>query len=734
MSGSRRVAAGGLVTAGLLLAVLLAGAGVGEGASAGPGDSARQETGACPDPSVAHPDFHCIRLYPTGRVLDAGGLAELRRPSGPFTLALTADGRVRYDVVLTTRDLPPPSELGPYTTYVAWAATPVLLPVERLGEVPPSGTAELGEVSFNRFLILVSAETDGRVTEPTGPFVLRGQSPSTRMQPADFLQFVLGATGFDPADSMPSSGHGMEPGGWGAVPMPEGIMALPLMMDLLPAGRPWRPGEGWSGEIVEARPRQLVELSDGDSLSLDAVYVRRVVGSRTILGYGFNGQIPGPLIRVVEDATITVRFTNRIDWPTAIHWHGVRLDNRYDGVPGVTQDPVDPGEQFTYSVRFPDPGIYWYHPHHREDVQQDLGLAGNMIVESADPDYFGPANGEEVLMLDDLLLGSEGVVPYGAERPTHALMGRFGNVLLVNGEPGYEGTARPGDVLRYLLTNVSATRVFNLSFGGAPMKVLGTDVGNFEREEHVESLLIAPAERYVVHVRFPEPGSYPLLNRVQAIDHVAGGFVPMTDTLGSVTVAGPAADPDLHAEFELARDHPSVRSEIDAYRPLFARDVEHTLELDMRARGLPLQVERLMQIDSTYFHPLEAAGTMPMMNRMTTPDEIEWILREPESGAENESIEWRFRVGDVVKIRISNRRETLHQMQHPVHIHGQRFLVLAVNGVDNENLAWKDTVVVPVGGSVDLLLELSNPGRWMLHCHIAEHLEAGMRMVFEVER
>ena len=153
----------------------------------------------------------------------------------------------------------------------------------------------------------------------------------------------------------------------------------------------------------------------------------------------------------------------------------------------------------------------------------------------------------------------------------------------------------------------------------------------------------------------------------------------------------------------------------------------------MRARELPFAVERLMQVDSAYFHPLEWSGTMPMMNLAATTREVSWILREPDTGRENETIDWRFRVGDVVKLRIRNRRETLHQMQHPIHIHGQRFLVLAVNGVENENLAWKDTAVVPVGGTLDLLLELSNPGRWMLHCHIAEHLEAGMKMVFTVE-
>jgi suppressor of ftsI len=123
---------------------------------------------------------------------------------------------------------------------------------------------------------------------------------------------------------------------------------------------------------------------------------------------------------------------------------------------------------------------------------------------------------------------------------------------------------------------------------------------------------------------------------------------------------------------------------------------------------------------------------MPMMSWVSTANEVRWIVRDDASGHENMDVAWRFRVGDVVRLRITNDRHTIHSMQHPIHIHGQRFLVTARNGVAQENLVWKDTVLVPVGQSADLLLELSNPGRWMLHCHIAEHMEAGMMMVFEV--
>ncbi|WP_419162183.1 multicopper oxidase family protein [Candidatus Palauibacter sp.] len=718
------------------------------GTAAAPAAPGQEATPCVPDEAegaAASPDLYCMALIPTPRVPGAAGTVELRRPPGPFSMAVTPDGRLLYDAVIST-DLPPPSTLGPYDRYVVWASTQVLSPIERLGEVPANGRTAVGRVGFNKFLILITAEAaagggSGPGGEPAGPYVLRAQSPSSRMQPADFLEFALGASRIDPDVPLPGdtvgaahAGHGMSPDDpWSDVPMPDGVMMLPSLMQLRPAVEAWRPGDGWEGEIVDARPRELVELQDGDSLALDAVYVRRRIGGRELLGYGFNGQIPGPLLWVPEDATVTIDFTNRIDWPTAIHWHGLRLDNRFDGVPGVTQDPVAPGETFRYTVHFPDPGLYWYHPHHREDVQQDLGLAGNLMVRSEDPDYYGPVHREEIVMLDDLLLGEHGIVPYGLERATHALMGRFGNTMLVNGEPDYALEARRGEVIRFYFTNVSNTRTFNLSFDGAPMKLVGADVGNFEREEWVESMIIAPAERYIMHVRFPESGEYRLLNGVQGIDHVGGSFFPERDTLGVVRVGSEPVTRDLSQAFATLRENARARDEIAPYRPLFDRPIERTLELDMTTRGLPLVVERLMQVDSAYFHPIEWSGTMPMMNLMSTPGNVSWTLREPSTGLENEAIRWTFRVGDVVKLRIRSRRETLHQMQHPIHIHGQRFLVLAANGVKNENLAWKDTAVVPVGGALDILLELSNPGRWMLHCHIAEHLEAGMKMVFTVE-
>ena len=496
--------------------------------------------------------------------------------------------------------------------------------------------------------------------------------------------------------------------------------------------------------------------------------------------YGFNGQYPGPLLHVPEAATVTIHFTNSIAWPTTIHWHGLRLDNASDGVPGITQDPVEPGETFRYEVHFKDPGVYWYHPHHREDVLKDLGLYGNMLVESRHPDYYSPADREEFLMVDDFLMSGDDPMPFGEERSTHAFMGRFGDLMLVNGEPEYELDVTAGEVVRLYLTNVSNTRTFNLSFegggnagggdggsnggagsggtGGARMKVVGTDIGAFEREEWIESIVLSPAERYIVHVRFDEPGDALLVNRVQGIDHLGGAFFAETDTLGVVHVAVPGARepasggrrPDMPAEapapgatpgerpipaaaaFDTLRTNLHAAREIALYRDHFDDPIDHELTFTLETSGIPFIVDRLMRFDSAYFHPVEWSGTMPMMNWNSTSQEVRWIIREPATGRENMDIAWGFEVGDVVKIRLHNERRSFHAMQHPFHIHGQRFLVLARNGVPNENLAWKDTVLLPAGTTTDILLEITNPGSWMAHCHISEHLEAGMRMLFEV--
>ncbi|MEX2283785.1 MAG: multicopper oxidase family protein [Gemmatimonadota bacterium] len=684
-------------------------------------------------------DLYCIELVPVpvAALERTSATFELNRIPSPFGANVTRDGAIVYSAVLRAENLPEPSVVQPGArVWVAWIATPVMSPTLKLGVIR-NGVTALPNVDWMKFLVLVTAEQSADVTEPTGRPALRGFSASWRMQPPDLTQFLYGsvtdstrAPATDPhaGHATPAATSASAIAKWIHPPMPRGLAMMPSEMQLPPPKTsPYLPNPAVT--VPAARPREIVRVEDGDTVFLTAGFVRQTVNGQSFIGYGYNGQVPGPIIWAPQGAKVLVRYRNRIEWPNTVHWHGIRLENRFDGVPDLTQAPVPPNGDFDYIVHFRDSGLYWYHPHVREDILKDLGLYGNLMVRAPHEEY-SAANREEVLMLDDMEISAEGVIPYGTDRATHALMGRMGNVFLVNGRTDWSVQVNRGEVVRFFLTNVTNSRTFNVSFGNARIKVLGSDVGNFEREEWVQSVVVAPAERYIVNVRFEATGRVAIENRVIAIDHTFGRFIEQVDTLGTVRVGAARAAPDHSSAFTALRTHSSVVADIDRYRGQFNRPVDKQLAIRMESQNLPFVVDRFLRFDSVYFHPVEWSGTMPMMNWNATTAEVKWILEEPGTGRRNMDIKWDFRVGDLVKIRIANLRETLHGMQHPIHFHGQRFLVLEQNGVRNTNLAWKDTFLLPAGNTADILLEVSNPGSWMAHCHISEHMESGMMMSF----
>jgi suppressor of ftsI len=551
------------------------------------------------------------------------------------------------------------------------------------------------------------------------------------------LALALAVTAAGAQTSNPMTGMPGMPGMSGMsapIPMPPGMPMLPGLVGLSPGVKEFLPGAGVdAATLPEAKSRELLRLKDGDTLDLTATLVRRTVNTRVVVAYGYNGEIPGPLIRVPQNATIIVRFHNKIDLPSAVHWHGVRLDNKSDGVPGVTQEPVPTGGNFVYRVHFPDAGIYWYHSHVREDIQQPMGLFGNMIVDSPENDYYGPANTEQVLMLGDLLTNGDTLIPFGADQPDFTLMGRVGNTLLVNGATHYTLSVAQGTVVRFFLTNVANSRTFNVSFGDAPIKVVASDESRFEHEEPVPSVVLAPAERYVVDVRFPKAGRYVMVNAVQAINHYQGEFTPEVDTLGVVTAGATHATPDYASGFATMRTNDEVSRDIARYRAAFDNPPEKIFHLTVKPSGLPLLTTQFMSIDTAYYAPVEWVDGMPDMNWLSNASQVRWIIRDEASGKENMDIDWHVKRGSTPVIRIINDATSFHPMQHPIHLHGQRMLVIDRDGVPTKNLVWKDTVIIPVGSTVDLLIDASNPGAWMMHCHIAEHLESGMMTVLHVD-
>ena len=161
---------------------------------------------------------------------------------------------------------------------------------------------------------------------------------------------------------------------------------------------------GNTNSAVPIKPQEVVSLKNGDTYTLTAGFVKKYITGQELKMLAYNGSIPGPLIKVPQRAEITLQFTNNTDVDSTIHSHGVRVDNQFDGVPDVTQKSVKPGESFTYKIKFPDAGMYWYHPHFREDYAQELGLYGNFLVTPNTPDYWAEVDREEALFLDDILI------------------------------------------------------------------------------------------------------------------------------------------------------------------------------------------------------------------------------------------------------------------------------------------------------------------------------------------
>src|SRR5947199_1372705 len=187
-----------------------------------------------------------------------------------------------------------------------------------------------------------------------------------------------------------------------------------------------------------------------------------LLDGRPLQVWASTGQVPGPVLPVRLAETVLATLTNRLPQPTTIHWHGVRVPNAMDGVPGVTQPPVQPGETFVYEFTPKDAGTFWFHPHVRSSEQIERGLFGALIVEDAQP---SPYSQDVLWVLDDWLLTPQGqIFPGFNTRHDLAHDGRWGNVVTVNGHTREELRANPGERIRLRLLNVANGRVFRPDF------------------------------------------------------------------------------------------------------------------------------------------------------------------------------------------------------------------------------------------------------------------------------
>ena len=550
----------------------------------------------------------------------------------------------------------------------------------------------------------------------------------------------------------------------------------------------------------EARLTSSVDVPPGGSFDLRIHPVAKRIGDGAFRMLSYNGSIPGPTLRVLQGSEIFVDVTNETEMETTVHWHGLRLENQFDGVPHETQAPIPTGGKYTHRLTFPDAGLFWYHPHMREDYAQEMGLYGNVIVESSDPSYWPKVDREFVLTLDDILVEGGKIASFDPHHANFTAMGRFGNVLLTGGETDQELEVRTGDVVRFYLTNTANTRVFKVAVPGARMKLVGSDGGRCEKELWVDDVVIAPSERAIVDMLFDIEGKL-------ALEHVTP---ERTYRLAGITVSGSAGFTQASSEFEVLRVNSDMVRERDKVTAFLEAQPNKTLaliaEMDFdqpTGEGAvnyvcPMHAEvtsdepgrcpkcgmKLMPVAVAYtcpMHPevisaeaghcpkcgmklmpstaipessgsehahsdmshghddVEAMGDgiewedmMVEVNRTTTPQNMRWKLIDRDSGKANADIEWSFDEGDQIKIRLINEMESDHPMHHPFHVHGERFLVLSRDGMPETNLVWKDTVLVRTGQVVDILMDASNPGLWMAHCHIAEHMESGMMFNFQV--
>ncbi len=488
-----------------------------------------------------------------------------------------------------------------------------------------------------------------------------------------------------------------------------------------------------------AEPSQMVELKNGDTFELEANIVKKSINGKELKMLAYNNSIPGPTIKVQKGSEITVNFKNNTDVATTIHPHGVRVDNKFDGVVDVTQPNINPGGSFKYTLKFPDEGVYWYHPHFREDYAQELGLYGNFLVTPTDSNYYSPVNRELNLFLDDILMDGAGqIVPFNKDHADRTLMGRFGNIMFTSGETNYQTNVNTGDVVRFYLTNSASSRTFNISIPNTKIKKIGSDNGKFEKEEYVSEVLLSPSERSIIEVMFEKSGTYTLNHTTPQ----------KTYTLGTINVTNNPAVTSYSGQFNTLRTNQDVISQINPLRSLFNNPIDKklTMTLDMMGNSLGgqnmggghmmhggemMNNDEMTMTDGTV-QKIEWEDDMAEMNVMSKSNMMKWKLVDQVTNKSNMEIGWQFNKGDKIKISLFNDPKSQHPMQHPIHIHGQKFLVLSTNGIQNTNLAFKDTVLVQTGDTVEILVDMENPGDWMIHCHISEHLEGGMMAQFKV--
>ena len=402
--------------------------------------------------------------------------------------------------------------------------------------------------------------------------------------------------------------------------------------------------------------------------------------------WGFDGKVPGPVLRVAQGARLQRRFRNDLPQASTIHWHGIRIANAMDGVPGMTQQTVAPGTEFLYDFTLPDAGTYWYHPHNRSWEQMARGLYGALIVEekAGAPEV----DSEEVLLIDDWRLaeGAQIADGFGALHDwAHA--GRIGNWITVNGQGAWSRQVARNSRHRLRLVNTANARIFSLEVRGLAGWVIALDGMPLDSPHPLDRLTLAPAQRadLIVDVVAAD-GEEALL-----ISHERDGEY----AIASFTVSGSAQGDRLPAPAPLPpADLPGLGDVTQA----------RTARLVMEGGAMGRMTGAMMGGRMMDMRAMAGAGKVWAFNGMADMPDTPLI-----EAARNETI------------RIAMTNDTA--WPHAMHLHGHHFRQLAQDGSVGP---LRDTLLINRGADAEIVFVADNPGDWLLHCHMLEHAAGGM--------
>jgi len=414
--------------------------------------------------------------------------------------------------------------------------------------------------------------------------------------------------------------------------------------------------------------------------------------------WAYDGNVPGPMLRVRQGEPVRITVENRLDEDTTVHWHGVRLPNAMDGVPGLTQPPITLGESFTYEFTPPDAGTFWYHPHANSLQQLGRGLAGALIVEEPEP----IAVDRDILwMLADWRLRSDGQIASGFGNGMEAAMsGRVGNTVTLNGVVPTDEPVRAGERIRLRLVNSALARIMRLRFEGHRPVIVAIDGQPCDpHEPEGGRLLLGPAMRIDVILDMQGvPG-----RRYQVVDDFYDGLAYWLVHL-AYDKGAPVRTHPMDAAFRLPRN------------PLPDPDLSTAERHELRLQG-----------------GMMGGGAMAGMGGMGMPGmgHAAWAVNGTSMTGDGHAGMKPLRTLALGRSYVLTlRNETA--WWHPMHFHGHSFRVVDRNGSPAPHRQWVDTVLLPPKETVDVAFVADNPGDWMLHCHVIDHQTAGLMTVLRI--